>query len=122
MSKFLASVAVLTHTSKYAERNALSKLCLESLRSTIRGPYEILVFDNTEPKLTLGAARNKMLEGARGEYLVISDDDILFLPGWLEKCISLVSFGERFLSTPLHQPRVKRWEMESYMGYRQNRS
>lgn len=115
-----ASVVVLTHTSKHEWRNEISKRSLSSLRETVLPPHELIVFENPNNSLSLGEGRNRAIQNAHGYYLVVSDDDILFSPGWLEECIKMVEMGEHFIATPVHQPRIKKWELEKFGGYRNN--
>lgn len=66
--------------------------------------------------LWFGYARNQGLEMATGEYICIMDNDIMVEPGWLDKCLGVLSKtdGKHFI-TPLrvdHQHRYAKWFRE----------
>ena len=114
----LVSVVMITHRSDNPDRREITRQSIESLYDTVDNENEIIVLNNEDD--TLGRARNIAIKATQGEYLVICDDDILFKPGWLEECIKLVNMGEKFMATPVHQIRIKRWELEPVNGFRCN--
>lgn len=111
--------------------------CVQSLIATTKSlPCEIIVVDNggsledsewlldkaamkeiqfyirNAENLYFGFARNQALNMACGEYVVISDNDILYEQGWLELCLSILNaFPEKkILVTPLRTDRLHRQE------------
>lgn len=84
------------------------------------GEYELILIDNTQNNRGLGGARNLGATMATGDYIAIVDDDVDFKKGWLEECIKMIELGEHFLATPIHQPRIRKWELPQVEGYRQN--
>lgn len=87
---------------------SFTKRCLESIRDFTSLPYELIVVDNgstdgtsaflkTQKDLRVitnrsnrgfGPAVNQGLALARGEYLVVLNNDTLVTPGWLEELLS----------------------------------
>jgi glycosyltransferase involved in cell wall biosynthesis len=106
------TVAVLTHVPELAgyfrQRFDVLRLSLSSLLANTAAPYDLLVFDNgsCEPVVAylkglrdagqidylLLSSRNigkigafqLLFRAAPGEVVAYSDDDVLFLPGWLQ--------------------------------------
>lgn len=64
-----------------------------------------------KPK-TLGYCRNLGYKQSGGEYIVFIDDDIFVEKGWIDECIKLLNKKEKLIATPIHNPRVGRWELE----------
>jgi glycosyltransferase involved in cell wall biosynthesis len=107
--------------------------CLTSLIETTKSyPCEILVVDNGEnledsqwllqlahekkiqkyirnsENLYFGYARNLAIKISIGDYLVISDNDILYTDGWLEGCLEFLDNHEgKYLATPLLPDQMK---------------
>jgi glycosyltransferase involved in cell wall biosynthesis len=105
------TVAIVTYipfqAGYFEERLAILKLCLASLAANTLQPFDLLVFDNgscsetveylTEARasgriqyLILGSqnvgqvgAWNFIFGAAPSEYIVYSDSDVYFYPGWL---------------------------------------
>lgn len=101
--------------------------CVNSLIQTTKHlPVEIIVVDNGDTRtdsdhllqdvcqgniacyirnrknMYFGYARNQALKLSSGEYIVISDNDILYKEGWLEECIAFLREHEgKYLATPL---------------------
>lgn len=49
------------------------------------------------------------------------DDDVEVKPGWLNECIGMLKEVDgKYIATPVHQPRIKKWEHEPVNGYRRN--
>lgn len=115
-------------------RAKMFRTSMESLLRTTRDlPVEIIVVDNGGDTnisdwlqfLTLtkeincyvfnsenqhfGLARNQGIAMAKGEYVVIADNDIYYEPGWLEKCISILEeyAYEKIYATPIQYPTSK---------------
>src|SRR3990172_5706162 len=118
IQKGVSSVVMITHDSDNLSRKEIRRKSVESLFETVDSSNEIIVFNNKEG--SLGWARNTAIKNSIGEYLVICDDDILFKDGWLEECIKMVEMGDKFMATPVHQIRIKKWERDRFMGYRRN--
>ena len=106
----LAMLTYLPNQAGYfAERMAVTRLSLESLIANTPKPYDLFVFDNGScPELVnylchlrdegaitylilsgsnIGkiGALHVMFSAAPGEIIAYSDDDIFFLPGWLDE-------------------------------------
>ena len=59
--------------------------------------------------MSFGFARNQGLDIASGDYFVITDNDILFKNGWLQKCKEILDIvGDKYLVTPLRTDRQHR--------------
>lgn len=88
----------------FNERREVIQRCLSSLVSTAPKSYELIIWDNDSlyslrhdlelyggtlicSAYNVGAyrARRRMFHIARGKYLMFTDDDVEFLPGWFEK-------------------------------------
>jgi hypothetical protein len=120
------TLAVLTYlpenTGYFEHRFDVTRLCLESLIANTTRPFDLLVFDNGScPKLVeylcglrdagkvqtlilsssnigkIGALKT-IFNAAPGEIVAYSDDDVFFLPGWLEEHLKLL---ETFPNTGL---------------------
>lgn len=112
------TVAVLTfipnQVGYFRDRLQVTRTCLESILANTTVPYDLLVFDNgscpeaidelermrADGKIDflLLSAQNigkigalKMIfAAAPGEIIVYSDDDVFFLPGWLERHLEVM--------------------------------
>jgi glycosyltransferase involved in cell wall biosynthesis len=106
------TLAVLTYlpeqTGYFQHRLDVTRLCLESLIRNTPPPYDLLVFDNgscgplvdylrslrdagrvhylilSERNIGKLGALKLIARFAPGEVLAYTDDDVFFLPGWLE--------------------------------------
>ena len=68
---------------------------------------EIACYIRNRHNLHFGMARNQGLKMATGEYIVISDNDIIFEDGWLEECIEFLEKHEgKYLATPMNVDRA----------------
>ncbi len=132
------TLALLTYlpaeAGYFADRFAVTRLSLESLRAHTPPEYDLLVFDNgSDDRLTaylqaqqrrglidylLLSRRNVgKLNALRliarlvpGEILAYSDDDVFFLPGWLDEHLTLL---ETFPRVGL----VSGFYIRSHVGY-----
>jgi len=112
------TLAVLTYlpdtVAYYENRFDVTRLCLESLIVNTPEPYDLLVFDNgSSPQMTdylrslrdagdvdylLLSGRNigkigalqMIVRTSPGEILAYADDDVFFLPGWLEAHLKII--------------------------------
>ena len=112
------TLAVLTYlpdtVAYYENRFDVTRLCLEGLIANTPEPYDLLVFDNgSSPQLVdylrglrdsgeidylILAGRNigkigalqMIARFAPGEVIAYTDDDIFFLPGWLETHLKII--------------------------------
>jgi GT2 family glycosyltransferase len=112
------TLAVLTYlpdtVAYYENRFDVTRLCLDSLIANTPEPYDLLVFDNgSSPQMIdhlrslrdsgdidylLLSARNigkigalqMITRFAPGEIIAYTDDDIFFLPGWLETHLKVI--------------------------------
>lgn len=129
---------VFTHWAMNEERSNQMRDSIYSLMETADGA-EIIVVDNGEDisdsmflldlchqgkvasytryrkNMHFYYARNDGLKRASRDYFVISDNDILFKPGWLDECIDfLVRNPGKYLATPIaadpmNSVRKERW-------------
>jgi glycosyltransferase involved in cell wall biosynthesis len=58
--------------------------------------------------LWFGYARNQGFDICTGDYIAVADNDIIFLPGWLEECIDFLkqTKGKKLFATPLKVDRA----------------
>jgi glycosyltransferase involved in cell wall biosynthesis len=112
------TVAVLTYNPNkvgyFQDRLDVSLACLESIFTNTSIPYDLMVYDNgsnAETVKALGALRDAgkidflilssqnigkigalqvMLKAAPGEIIAYCDDDVFFLPGWLERHLEVI--------------------------------
>jgi glycosyltransferase involved in cell wall biosynthesis len=111
----LAMLTYLPNQAGYfAERLAVTRLSLDSLIAHTPQPFDLLVFDNGSCPELVGYLRQKHDEGlinylvlssrnigkigalheifhaAPGEVVAYTDDDVFFLPGWLEAHLNIL--------------------------------
>jgi glycosyltransferase involved in cell wall biosynthesis len=112
------TLAMLTYLPEeagyFAHRFDVTRLCLESLIANTPEPYDLLVFDNGScPRLVeylremhvTGKIHYLILSGrnigkigalkvifnaAPGEIVAYTDDDVFFLPGWLDEHLKIL--------------------------------
>jgi len=112
------TVAVLTYVPNevgyFANRFDVTRACLESILKHTSSPYDLMVFDNGSDQRLVDYLRSKRDRGeidflllssrnigkigalemifnaAPGSVIAYSDDDVFFLPGWLEKQIQVL--------------------------------
>jgi hypothetical protein len=106
------TLAVLTHvpnqTGYFENRFDVLRLCLESLIANTPQPHDLMVFDNASCPLVIDYLRQLrdaghihylmlssqnigkigalqiLFRACPGEIIAYNDDDVFFLPGWLE--------------------------------------
>jgi hypothetical protein len=111
----LAMLTYLPHQAGYfAERLAVTRLSLESLIAHTPQPFDLLVFDNGSCPELVGylchkrdqglinylllsntnigkiGALHEIFNAAPGEIVAYTDDDVFFLPGWLEAHLGIL--------------------------------
>ena len=98
----------------FAERMAVTRLSLESLIAHTPKPYDLFVFDNgscaelvdylcrlrdegainylilSDRNIGKVGALQVMFNASPGDIIAYSDDDVLFLPGWLDEHLKLL--------------------------------
>ncbi len=112
----LAMLTYLPNQAGYfAERMAVTRLSLESLIAHTPKPYDLIVFDNGSCPELVGylcqlrdeglinylilsagnigkiSALQIIFRAAPGEIVAYTDDDVFFLPGWLEAHLTLMN-------------------------------
>ena len=112
--------SVIITTFRHGKREEVAKMSIQSLLKNTTYPFELILMDNTQNNRGLGLARNAGFALSTGDYIAFVDDDILFHSGWLEECISMIDLGDKYIATPVHQPRIQKWELPAVKGYRQN--
>jgi hypothetical protein len=112
------TVAVLTYVPNslgyFENRLEVTKTCLQSIIKNTSATYDLMVFDNaSRPELVdhlkqlkdegaidflmlsqqnigkIGALQ-LMFKAAPGEVIAYSDDDVFYLPGWLERSLEVL--------------------------------
>lgn len=92
--------------------------CLESIRQTVKIPYEVILFDNHSTKETIdfiknhiepmqkvrviyspvnlgpGAGRTEAIKYATGDYFIFLDNDIVVLENWLPELLIRIESDE----------------------------
>ena len=128
---------IFVHWAQNEERSDTMQKSIISLIATTRHlPVEIIVVDNggsledsaflldlvhqkqiqfylrNSENLYFGYARNKGVDLSCGDYLVFSDNDIDYQPGWLDKGLSLLEANreKKIAFTPLKTDRQHRNE------------
>jgi hypothetical protein len=112
------TLAVLTYlpdtVAYYENRFDVTRLCLESLIANTPEPYDLLVFDNGSSQQMVDYLRSLRDSGdidylvlsgrnigkigalqmitrfAPGEIIAYTDDDVFFLPGWLDTHLNII--------------------------------
>ena len=112
------TVAVLTYIPNqvgyFQNRLDVTLTCLESIFVNTSLPYDLMVFDNGSSQATVDALRalkdagkidflilsrenigkigalQIMFKAAPGEIIAYCDDDVFFLPGWLERHLEVI--------------------------------
>ena len=134
----LITVAICTWNRAESLRRTLTSLA--SLRLPNTADWEVIVVNNDctdhtdavisgffrqlpvrrefERRRGIATARNRVIDTARGEYLVCIDDDVVVEPGWLEAYVEAFGrypeaalFGGPVL--PLYETPVMPWVIES---------
>lgn len=112
------TLAVLTYlpeeTGYFQHRFDVTRMCIESLIANTPQPFDLLVFDNgSAPQLVeylsqmnaegkidylmlshrnigkIGALQ-QIFKAAPGEIIAYTDDDVFFLPGWLDEHLKIL--------------------------------
>lgn len=127
---------ILSHWGQHEERSQAMRKCLTSLIETTKHlPVEIIIGDNggnesdseflfnlvkekkiqhyfkNSENLYFGFCRNVGFDISAGDYVVFSDNDIEYKPGWLEWCVNVLTCIQgKYLVTPLRTDRQHRQE------------
>ncbi len=117
----------------FADRFDVMRICIESLLANTSAPFDLMVFDNGSQEkvvdyltqlrnssdidfLLLSSqnvgkinALNMMFRSAPGEVIAYCDDDVFFLPGWLERHLEVLdTYPEVGLVTGMYiKPHMK---------------
>jgi glycosyltransferase involved in cell wall biosynthesis len=142
------SLAMLTYLPNqagyFAERLAVTRLSLDSLIANTPEPHDLIVFDNgSSPELVdylrqlrdrgaidylILSSRNigkisalqVIFQAAPGEIVAYSDDDVLFLPGWLEAHLKIMeAYPKVGLVTGFYIRSHLRYAMQSIEAFAQ---
>lgn len=112
------TVAVLTHvpheSGYFQSRFEVTRMTIESILANTTMPYDLMVFDNGSCPQVVDYLREKhdageiqylilssqnigkmgalqmIFRAAQGEIVAYTDDDVFFLPGWLEAHVNLI--------------------------------
>lgn len=116
-----ASIVMVTWRKGLHQRAEIARKSIASVLKNTEYPFEFILIDNTQNNRDLARARNMGLKMATGRHIVIMDDDIEVFPGWLTTCIHMIEAAKgKYLATPVHQIRVRKWEMPKVNGHRCN--
>lgn len=117
MSEKFCSIIMVCFRKGNFEREKVFQETMQRLLAYTKFPYELILIDNTQNNIGLGAARNLALDRAKGDYVCIMDDDVHVFPGWLEACIEIVNKNpDNYIATPLHVPRNIPWWKKHLRG------
>src|SRR5437764_188160 len=58
------------------------RACVSAVHRATEGPYEIAIVDNGAPPQGFTAPVNSGIRAARGDFVVVLNDDVELLPGW----------------------------------------
>ena len=112
------TVAVLTYIPNqvgyFQDRLHVTRTCIQSILANTSVPYDLMVFDNGSCAEVVDMLRDLRMSGqidflllssqnigkigalkmifaaAPGEIIAYSDDDVFFLPGWLERHLEVI--------------------------------
>ncbi len=109
------SIVILTHN-----QIEYTKKCIESIYKCTKGPFELIVVDNgstdgtvayletevggyrtevriikNEENLGFAAGNNQGMAAAKGDYILLMNNDIVVTSGWLERLVSCAERGPR---------------------------
>ena len=126
----------------FAERLAVTRLSLESLIANTPKPYDLFVFDNgscrelvdylrqlrdqgaidylilADNNIGKVGALHVMFNAAPGEIIAYSDDDVFFLPGWLDEHMKVLeTYPKAGLVTGFYIRSHLRYAMQSLENF-----
>lgn len=130
---------IMTHYNLNEMRSELFRACIVSLMDNTRYPYEFILVDNgcddvnqefiiklvqkgkihtyikNARNMHFPYARNQGLRIAKGRYICIVDDDLIFSEGWLEKCVKVLETTpeKKYWATPMKYPNIDRYVVGS---------
>jgi GT2 family glycosyltransferase len=82
--------------------------CIAAVRANTSSDYELIIIDNgTRPKGYVPTA-NQGLAAAKGEALVVLNDDALVTAGWLEPLLEALD-GHTWVVSPSHEDPAQNW-------------
>ncbi len=112
------TVAVLTYIPNqvgyFQDRLEVTRACIRSILTNTTAPYDLMVFDNGSCQEAVDMLREMRMAGeidflmlsaqnigkigalklifasAPGEIIAYTDDDVFFLPGWLERHLQVI--------------------------------
>lgn len=87
-----AQILVADNGGSLEDSQFLLKLCEEK---------KIAAYIRFRENMHFAYARNLLLDIATGDYLCISDNDIIFDVGWAEECVKFLSKNPDLIATPL---------------------
>ena|SRR3990167_3274551 len=89
--------------------NGGNKVVTEYLNNLVNEKKIHCLIRNSE-NMHFGFARNQALAMAHGDYICIADNDIEYLPDWLDTCIAILDIYDekKIYATPIDYPRMAR--------------
>lgn len=111
-----------------------TKLCLESLQSTLNVPAEIILVDNASTdgtadylktlsrvtvisnneNLGFAGACNQGIQVAAGEWVVVLNNDVIVAPGWLEGLLEAAEYWKLSMVTPAIREGEYAYDINAY--------
>jgi lipopolysaccharide heptosyltransferase III len=111
-----------------------TKLCMESLRSTLTMPAEIILVDNASTDGTADYLRtlswvkiisnaenlgfaggcNTGIRAASGEWIVVLNNDVIVSPGWLEGMLEAANYWKLQIVTPAIREGEYTYDINAY--------
>ena len=136
--KFISIIIV--HYASNASRSKVMRSSLGSLKDSTKLPYELIVVDNggneedskflsdlaakgdintyirNANNMHFGFARNQALQICNGEYIAVCDNDIVYTPEWLERCVEVLEANpdKKIYATPIYN--VAHWRPKFWQG------
>lgn len=131
---------IFVHYGKDEQRSELMKRSIDSLITSLDYPAEIIVVDNGPDRrdteffieklmdgkintyirnaenMHFGYARNQGMRLAQGDFICITDNDVIFKPSWLSNCIKVLEAypEEKIWATPIYN--VAHWLPKYWEG------
>jgi len=88
-----ASIVIATY--KDGKNHHLQK-CLDSINKNTRVPFDTIIIDTKEPRISVAEAWNKGIEKAKGEIIVLLNDDTLVTFDWIEDMKLILLSNEEY--------------------------
>jgi len=118
INKDYTSVIIASYIPNEMRAHMFRRSLDSLLKTTAHLPVEIIVTDNggseyadgkvntyikNRENMHFGFARNQAVACAKGNYICMADNDIEYLPGWLDQCLEVFKQypEEKYWATPI---------------------